>query len=254
MARIEEGGGGETAAQRQERLRLAAFNAEHATVTPTVAPPVVPLVSLPPRVGLPPDERPPTYSPAPWVQTGFLPGQARAISTLMSQSLPPDMRPPTTVPQTAFGGRGGNIGFMGPVVSPIAEGYGAYWAGARHATRDDPTASFYELQTGVPNVGLPPDMRAGLPNRAAINAAMGLGLFPPRGVPRQQPDRYSPNLALTLPGSTPWYEMPKPEDKPILTGYGGGTWSGRGGGGGGGGTTRGGGYGSGLIRWRITYG
>jgi len=69
--------------------------------------------------------------------------------------------------------------------------------------------------------------------------------------------RFAPSEPSVTLGQTPapWYEMPKPEDKPILTGYGGGNWSGEdgGGGGGGGGTTRGGGYGSGLINWRIGY-
>ena len=229
MARIEEGGGGETAAQRQERLRLAAFNAEHATVTPTVAPVVIPTVT--PNWANPPVT---PHAQTPVQQPDrYSPNLALSLPTPQWQTVSSPF--PVTLPVAG-------AGFWGSLNSPGAQQL-QLWQNQLFAQQ--------EHQGGFAPSGAGYSM-TGNPNQALRDFLMG-----EHRVPVQQPDRYSPNLALTLPRATPWYEMPKPEDKPVLTGYdgggGGGGWCGDGGGGGGGGTSRGGGYGSGLTNWRIRY-
>ena len=197
-----------------------------ALTLPTIAPVVTPAVAL--RGGVAPSG------------AGYSMTQPGVTSPIVTRALPPDERPtvsspfPVTLPVAG-------AGFWGSLNSPGAQQLRLWqnqlFAQQEHRGGFAPSGAGYSM--------------TGNPNQALRDFLMG-----EHRVPVQQPDRYSPNLALTLPRATPWYEMPKPEDKPVLTGYdgggGGGGWSGEGGGGGGG-TSRGGGYGSGLIIWRIRY-
>jgi len=220
------------------------------TTTPKIVMPVPPKAPAPvvPKVTNAPVQQPDTYSPnlaltLPKPVAGLPPDmRVPTVAPVVTPTvLPPDERPPVSSPFPVTLPVAG-AGFWGSLNSPGAQQL-RLWQNQLFAQQ--------EYQGGFAPSGAGYSM-TGNPSQALRDFLMG-----EHRVPTQQPDRYSPNLALTLPRATPWYEMPKPEDKPILTGYGGGGggggWSGEGGGGGGG-TSRGGGYGSGLIRWRITYG